>query len=80
MRRLNFHLSEDQIERLYAVASQHHISASELVRRFIDHGLARLGAPSELGDSVALADLQQQLAALRLEVRQLQARMEEHNV
>jgi hypothetical protein len=76
MKRLNFHLTDDQIQRLYAMATQRHVSAGELVRRFIDQGLARLGSPSDMGEGSDLAVLQQQVATMREELHMLRIRLE----
>jgi hypothetical protein len=71
MRRLNFHITDDQLRRLHLVATERDLSVAELVRRFVDQGLARVGVPSELGESVVLADVQRQLAALEARVEAL---------
>lgn len=69
MKRMSFHLSTEQVERLYAAAAQRDISASELLRRLIDQGLARLGVPSELGEGVIMEHMQQQIDTLRKELQ-----------
>lgn len=72
MKRLNFHLTDDQLTRLHRIALQHDISTAELVRRLIDEGLARLGAPSTMGEGVVLKEMQRRLAAVEGELRRLQ--------
>lgn len=71
MRRLNFHITDDQLRRLHVLATQRDVSVAELVRRFVDQGLARLGVPSELGESVVLADMQRQIATLEARMEAL---------
>ena len=61
MKKMNLYVSEEQIERLHAAARQQRLSVSDVVRRLLDQGLARLGFPSELGERVFLDELQQRL-------------------
>jgi hypothetical protein len=75
MKRINFYLSEEQVERLYAVAEQRGMAASELVRRFIDDGLERLNQPQDVGASPIMQDLQRQIDELRIALGALQARL-----
>jgi len=75
MKRLNFHLTDEQIKGLYQMAAQRHVSAGELVRRFIDQGLARLGAPSDMGEGSDVAVIQRQMAEMREEIRLLHIRL-----
>jgi hypothetical protein len=76
MKRLNFHLTDDQLARLHSIAVQRDISVAELVRRLIDQGLARLGAPSALSEGVVTAELHQPLAALETKLTALLQRLE----
>jgi hypothetical protein len=65
MKRINFYLSDEQVAGLHAVAAQRGIPASELLRRFIDDGLARLREAQKREKSPSLEDLQRQIDTLR---------------
>ncbi len=76
MKRLNFHLTDDQLARLHSIAVHRGISVAELVRRLIDQGLARLGAPSALGEGVVTTELHRPLAELEARLTTLLQRLE----
>jgi hypothetical protein len=75
MRRINFYLSEEQVDRLHTVAEQRGMATSELVRRFIDDGLARLSQPQDVDASATMQKLQGQIDELRIALDSLQARL-----
>lgn len=77
MKRLNFYLTDEQLTRLHTQARQRDISVAELVRRFIDQGLMRLGVPSALGEGVVLAEMQRHLAEVEANQQALLRRIEE---
>ena len=72
MKRLNFYLTAEQLRRLHTQARQRDISVAELVRRLLDQGLARLGAPSALGEGAIIVEMQRQLDALDATLQRLE--------
>jgi Ribbon-helix-helix protein, copG family len=79
MKRQLFHIPQDQVDRLHAMAKQRQVSIGELVRRFIEQGLARLESPETLDTSSMLSDIQSQIDTLRDEFRVLRASIESSN-
>ena len=78
MQRRNFHLTQDQIDRLNEMAKQRGVSAGELIRRFIDQGLARLGAPSDLGEGSDVEVLRHQISEIWKELVHLRTQHQEN--
>jgi hypothetical protein len=74
MKRTLFHIPVDQLEQLHAVAAQRKVSTGELVRRFIDQGLARTRAPTDMDEGNMLRLLQEQIAEIRRELADLRSR------
>jgi hypothetical protein len=75
MKRTLFHIPQDQLDRLHALAVERQVSTGELVRRFLDQGLSRFEARSDMRDKADLVGMQQQLVDLVEVVHMLESRV-----